>query len=109
MDRKEKWEGFAKGVEDGLPNLAKAFRDKDLQDSCADIEKYDGWIRCSTSLPHNNEYVLITDGKRVWIGQYEAVSHKGGKWSVVYDGAPPFYDTDIIAWMYMPHVPDFIQ
>lgn len=107
MDRKEKFENWAKKWEEKLPNLAKALRSEDLQKSCADLEMYDGLIRCTTSVPKDDENVLVTDGKQTWIGDYNSkrLEQDGGKWAVVYDGAPPFDSTEIIAWTYMPSVP----
>lgn len=106
MNNKEKFESWAKEWESKLPNLAKALRGEDLQKSCADIEAYDGWIRCITSVPKDDEDVLVTDGKSVWVGDYNSkrdVRH--GKWAVMYNGAPPFDSTEIIAWRFMPSIP----
>lgn len=107
MDRKEKFENWAKTWEDKLPNLAKALRSEDLQKSCSDLEEYDGWIRCTTSVPKDCEDVLVTNGKLVWVGDYNSKRREqdGGKWAVVYNGSSPFESTDIIAWTYMPSVP----
>lgn len=100
----DKWEERAKKFDTLCPNLAKALRSQNLQQSCADIEKY-GWIRASLP-PKDGEQVLVTDGKEVWIGDYNS-SYRNPKerWALVYDGAPPFNSTEIIAWTYMPHVP----
>lgn len=105
-DRKDKFESWAKQWEDKVPNLAKALRSEDLQNVTADIEQFDGWIRCATSLPKDDENVLVTDGKDVWIGDYNSKRNpRDGKWAVVYNGAPPFDSTEIIAWMFFPSVP----
>jgi hypothetical protein len=107
MERKEKFEQWAKEWEGKLPNLAKALRNEDLQKSIADIETFDGWIKCTTSVPPDDEDVLVTDGKEVWIGDYNSKRRErdGGKWAVVYNGAPPFDSTNIIAWMFKPSIP----
>lgn len=101
MENKDKWEQRAKMWDERLPNLAKALRSEDLQKSCSDIDEFWGWIRDSTSKPKKDERVLVTNGKNVWIGE-----HDGKEWSVVFDGAPPFDSTQIIAWMFMPSIPD---
>lgn len=104
--RKDKFESWAKEWENKLPNLAKALRSEDLQNSTADIERFDGWIRCTTSLPKDDENVLVTDGKEVWIGDYNSKRNpRYGKWAIVYNGAPPFDSTEIIAWTFFPSVP----
>jgi hypothetical protein len=106
QNRKDKFESWAKKWEDKVPNLAKALRNEDLQNATADIEQFDGWIRCTTSLPKDDENVLVTDGKEVWIGDYNSKRNpRDGKWAVVYNGAPPFDSTEIIAWTYFPSVP----
>jgi hypothetical protein len=106
MERKEKFESWTKKWEEKMPNLAKALRSEDLQNSCADIEKYDGWVRCTTSVPKDDEDVLVTDGKKVWIGDYNSRRREqDGKWALVYNGAPPFDSTEVIAWQFMPSVP----
>jgi hypothetical protein len=107
MDRKEKFESWAKKWDEKMPNFAKALRSQDLQNTCADIETYFGWIRCATSVPPDDEDVLVTDGKKVWIGDYNSKRRErdGGKWALVYNGAPPFDSTKIIAWQFMPDVP----
>jgi uncharacterized protein YukE len=106
QDRKDKFEGWAKKWESKVPNLAKALRSDDLQNSTADIEMFDGWIKVSTSTPKDDENVLVTDGKDVWIGDYNSKRHpRDGKWAVVYNGAPPFDSTKIIAWTFFPSVP----
>lgn len=106
QSRKDKFESWAKEWENKLPNLAKALRSEDLQKSTDDIEKFDGWIRCTTSLPKDDESVLVTDGREVWIGDYNSKRHpRDGKWAVVYNGASPFDSTEIIAWTFFPSVP----
>lgn len=106
MDRKEKFEQWAKNWEEKVPNLAKALRSNDLQNACADIEKYDGWIRCTTSVPKDDENVLVTNGIDVWIGDYNSKRReRDGKWALVWNGAPPFDSREIIAWQFMPSVP----
>jgi hypothetical protein len=106
QNRKDKFESWAKQWDDKVPNLAKALRSEDLQKSCADIEDLCGWIRCTTSLPKDDENVLVTDGKSVWIGDYNSKRNpRDGKWAVVYNGAPPFESTEIIAWTFMPSIP----
>jgi hypothetical protein len=104
MDRSEKYEAWAKKYEDTLPNLAAAFRSKSLQDTVGDIEKYDGWVRCTTGFPPDGENVLVTDGKAVWMGDYDSKSRSKDKWGVVFDGAPPFGSESIIAWQFLPTV-----
>lgn len=105
----DKWEERVKQWDDRLPNLAKALRSEDLQKSCADIDQFDGWIRCISSLPKKGEPVLVTDGKSVWMGEICHTERRGAmpfkEWSLVYDGAPPFKSTEVIAWMFMPYVP----
>lgn len=100
-----RFEELAKECQDKLPNLAKALRSEDLQKTCNDIKMFDGWIRTKTSLPTDNYDVLVTDGKDVWVGDYNSKrSERDGKWAVLYNGAPPFDSTDIIAWTFMPTV-----
>ena len=104
--RKDKFDGWAKKFESDVPNLAKALRSIDLQNSTADIEEFDGWIRVGTSLPKDNENVLVTDGNEVWVGDYNSKrDQRYGKWAVVYNGSSPFDSTEIIAWMFMPSIP----
>lgn len=102
---KERYEQEAKKYENIMPNLSKALRSADLQNSCADIEMFDGWVRCKTSLPDDGEDVLVTDGREVWIGDYNSKrSARDGKWGLVYNGSTPFDSTGIIAWMFKPTV-----
>lgn len=101
--RQQKYEGWAKQWDDKLPNLAAALRSKDLQDSCSDIEYFDGWILSKTSKPPINEDVLVTDGtnmKTVWMGYWN-----GKEWSLVYNGATPFEGDNVKAWTFMPSIP----
>lgn len=106
MDRKEKFEQWAKQWESKYPNFSKALRSKNLQNSCADIEQFDGWIRCITSTPPDDENVLVTNGREVWMGEYNSKRRElAGKWALVYNGAPPFEGTEVIAWQFMPSVP----
>lgn len=105
----DKWEERAKKFDDKLPELAKALRSSNLQNSCADIDTYDGWIRCKTDLPKKGEEVLVTNGKDVWMGSICHTERRGAmpfkEWSLVYDGSPPFSSTEVIAWMFKPYVP----
>lgn len=104
--REDKWEKLAKLAEEyGIQNLADAARSSDVQESCRDITDYDGWIRCITSSPPDNELVMVTDGKEVWMGDYLSKRKPNDRWSLVYNGAPPFDSTEIIAWQYKPSVP----
>ena len=102
----ERREELAKLAEEkGIPNLATVLRDEKVQKVCDDITVYEGWIRISTDIPDNTDDVLITNGKSVWIGNYNSNRNSEDKWAVVYDGDPPFKSHNIIAWKYMPHIP----
>jgi hypothetical protein len=109
-DREQNWEDRAKWAEEmGVPNLASALRNKALQDTCKDITDYSGWIRVQTEKPTDAEDVLITDGTKVWIGNYISKRSEIDKWAVVYDGDPPFKSHQIIAWQYMPYIPSELK
>lgn len=45
MNRKEKWEQWAKQWEDKVPNLAKALRNEELQKTCTEIEEMAWHVR----------------------------------------------------------------
>lgn len=104
-NKNEKWEQRAKQWDERLPNLAKALRNKNLQAACDDLNRY-GWIMCASDLPKEHETVLVTDGKEVWLGDYNANrSARDGKWALVYDGCVRFDSRNIIAWTFMPTPP----
>jgi len=107
---KEKFEKWAKEWDEKIPNLSKALRSEDLQNSISDMEEFEGWIRCTTSNPRDEENVLVTNGKEVWIGDFSSKRDKRyGQWAVIYNGAPPFDSTEIIAWTYLPSIPPELQ
>lgn len=109
MEQDNKFEKWAKYWDNKLPNLSAALRSESLQKVCNDIETYDGWIRVSSGPPPDGEDVLVTDGKAVWIGDYSSKRKPSDPWSIVYNGAPPFDSTDIIAWCFKPHVPETLR
>lgn len=97
-----KREELAKLAEEkGIHNLAAVLRDPENHKIWDDSIKYDGWVRCTTATPPEQLQVLVTDGKEVWMGYYNA----NMEWSVVYDGAPLVNGEDVIAWNYKPSIP----
>ena len=56
------------------------------------------FINVKECLPDHPNYVLVTDQKNVWIGEYSS-----RRWSVVYNGSPPVESNDITGWMELPH------
>jgi hypothetical protein len=94
------YEEMAKHWEDKIPSLAKALRNKDLQNACDDIAAY-GWVLCATTFPNEKQEVLVTDGKIIRIAEWIE-----GSWWVV--GTRE--NLNIIAWTYLPPIPpEFIK
>ena len=66
----------------------------------------DNWIEVKRPPSHGGD-VLVTNGADVWIGDYDYRRREidGGKWAVVWNGAPPFDSTDITHWQELPNPP----
>lgn len=65
-----------------------------------------GWISVADKLPINEDYVLITDSKDVWIGTYENTDFRGRKaWGQAYVGCSMVDDTKITHWKPLPKPP----
>lgn len=71
------------------------------------VKELEGWKYCNINqFPPDGLDVLVSDGKEVWIGDYNRKrSDRDGKWAVVYNGAPPFSSTEIIMWKFKPKLP----
>jgi hypothetical protein len=64
------------------------------------------WINVKEKLPINEDYVLITDGKDVWVGTYENSGYRERKaWGQAYVGCSMVDDTKITHWMRLPQPP----
>lgn len=68
--------------------------------------KAEDWISVKSKLPLNENYVLITDGKEVWVGTYENSGYRERKsWGQAYVGCSMVDDTKITHWMPLPPAP----
>lgn len=58
------------------------------------------WIKVTNDLPMNNIDVIITDGNRIVIGDYND-NRKGGKWALMTSN---FFEPT--HWMALPKLPE---
>lgn len=80
---------------------------RQLEEAKKEVERLKEWKYCNINqFPPDNLDVLVSDGKEVWIGDYNRNrSERDGKWAIVYNGAPPFDSTEIIMWKFKPSLP----
>lgn len=65
------------------------------------------WISVKNKLPLDENYVLITDSREVWVGTYENSGFRGRKqWGQAYVGSSMVDDTKITHWMKLPKPPN---
>jgi len=61
------------------------------------------WISVKERLPLTDEYVLITDGIEVWVGNYERSGYRGrSQWGQAYIGCSMVDVTEITHWQPLP-------
>lgn len=78
-----------------------AIRKEDLTAIIADIDEFDGWIRCKTSTPAVFAPVFATDGTDIAIGCYL----ENPKEFIVTNNFTRLKARNIIAWRLLPHIP----
>lgn len=78
-----------------------AIRQYQLGKIVADMAAFNGWIRCTTSMP-NRAPVIVTDGVNYAMALYIDVA-KG--WDMVGWLPGPEFHYNIIAWRLLPEIP----
>src|SRR5690606_30090438 len=81
-------------------------RIKELESENEELRKKGQWISVKERLPLTDEYVLITDGIEVWVGNYERSGYRGrSQWGQAFIGCSMVDDTEITHWQPLPSKP----